>query len=332
MQSGRTPEHTLPHLQRNSKTCAFLTEEKEYLRSNFTRLDCLVQRVWRAVRSPLEDCMARPSNRSRQETRPDSTRSARAMRGVGYRSSCSSRVSVALRGGFTLVEFLVVISIVVLLTGILMPSLARAREAADRMRCASNLRQVGGALVDYLGDYNDKLPRLAAADGEARKYSEGMTLTKADGQEADGLGRLLRCANGGGYLADARLLYCPCHRGEHPFERYASQISGATFDSEAGTPAYGNYQFRSHLDPRNDSPILNPMHANRVLVVDGMRTQRDFNHVKGTNRLFGDGHVDWRADVDGKILNSLPIEQLFVEPPNVYKEVWRKLDEGDMIH
>ncbi|GAA5507678.1 DUF1559 domain-containing protein [Novipirellula caenicola] len=57
------------------------------------------------------------------------------------------------RGGFTLVELLVVIAIIGVLVGLLLPAVQAAREAARRMSCSNNLRQVGLAAQNYHSAY-----------------------------------------------------------------------------------------------------------------------------------------------------------------------------------
>ena len=61
------------------------------------------------------------------------------------------------RYGFTLVELLVVISIIAMLLAILMPSLQRARENAKSAVCRNNLKQMGLASIMYSGEYNDAM-------------------------------------------------------------------------------------------------------------------------------------------------------------------------------
>lgn len=65
------------------------------------------------------------------------------------------------RKGFTLIELLVVIAIIAILAAILLPALARAREAARRASCQDNLKQWGIILKMYAGENRDDYPPIS---------------------------------------------------------------------------------------------------------------------------------------------------------------------------
>lgn len=78
--------------------------------------------------------------------------------------------------GFTLVELLVSIAIIALLMSILLPALSRARDAANTVRCASNLRQIGTGLISYAAENSQFLPASFAFQGTTIDSSTGTAI------------------------------------------------------------------------------------------------------------------------------------------------------------
>jgi prepilin-type N-terminal cleavage/methylation domain-containing protein len=145
------------------------------------------------MRSPHRDLVASPA-------------------GEGARGKVAATGGKRWRGGFTLLELLVVIALIAILAGLLLPVLAQVRERSRRILCLANLCQLSRAHQLYLSDWDEQLPpwSLPAPPTTARApdwtmflqpYLHGSTVLQDPEAPARAMGQ-----TGAPFLADYALL------------------------------------------------------------------------------------------------------------------------------
>jgi prepilin-type N-terminal cleavage/methylation domain-containing protein/prepilin-type processing-associated H-X9-DG protein len=238
--------------------------------------------------------------------------------------------------GFTLVELLVVIGIIAVLIAILLPTMAKAREAANRTACLSNLRQVHQAFHLYSLSSHDQVPvgyRTASKQFNSMIYS-----TTAGGKWV-----LFGLLYDGRFLRERRVLYCPSENNP----KFAFDTPDNPFPATGAAPAkniqsgYGARPQREIPDDLANPPLalqpfalpkLNRFRSRAILAdLTAARTRVITRHRTGINVLYGDGAARW---VDLKLFDQPPAQwpEPTFPPDAAYNQtqdaIWTQLDRG----
>ena len=245
------------------------------------------------------------------------------------------------REGFTLIELLVVIAIIAILAAMLLPALARAKAKANRVNCASNMKNWGYALVMYMDDNNDSIPyfgeRFASQDTDPyvfeilAPYVSKKTTTETQSTVRNY--ELRKCPGGS---------YGPEPFGSTPATQWNCWIgcSFGTFADPLNAPFYYHDLNGVTAPPLKSSRIKKPDDALMFMdttgfyvyspvflkfnadsdgdgINDSGASYKPFSHGRptvhnnGANVTLLDGHVErvpykklWQIDSAGKIVHS----------------------------
>jgi prepilin-type N-terminal cleavage/methylation domain-containing protein/prepilin-type processing-associated H-X9-DG protein len=180
--------------------------------------------------------------------------------------------------GFTLIELLVVIAIIAILAAILFPVFARAREAARKVSCSSNLRQYSTATLMYVQDYDEVFP--------PNSYLQG-TCVATYYLVIDS------------YVKNKELNQCPSERqAMNPYTMFNGFAAGAC----AGTPPFTGYTanrslfFNGFAPPAPIALAAVQESSDTAMLYDGnvSQTQQQIvqaRHSDTFNVSYVDGHV-----------------------------------------
>jgi prepilin-type N-terminal cleavage/methylation domain-containing protein/prepilin-type processing-associated H-X9-DG protein len=233
--------------------------------------------------------------------------------------------------GFTLVELLVVIGIIALLISILLPSLNKARETANRAKCASNLHQIGLAILLYQNENQQLSPRTIMDLSGAPTPIWG-TATQVPGT-ADPFGTPNEGANNvsASFFLLARIeqltpavFICPSSNAE-AWDFGGGANSAQNWTDWNGTTGIGKnlsysyenpfasntaisngwqlknpdatYAVASDLNPGTSVPNAPGVNVTNIATnapSSVMKNGNSANHQQdGQNVLYGDGHAEW---------------------------------------
>jgi len=181
---------------------------------------------------------------------------------------------------FTLIELLVVMAIIAILAALLLPVLARAKDAARTAQCRSNVRQLGLAMALYFPDNRDKYPPITYWTQFEQYYALAPYVAKSK-----------------------QVFICPAASGKMSHVNYPGIVPYLTITNQDGSTLVTEYKFNDNLRLNYSSNatgvVTNPMYpmsafstTEFVVVLDGTDWRARHAGQKKINMGFLDGHVN----------------------------------------